>query len=233
MPAYQTTPFKPTPKVMTPGIPAYFWGTWNDKTGNTTGKVISNSAASTTATVTLQIQSGNIPVIGALISIVGSTNSAGIFNVTNAVLLSVSSPANPDEGIYTVTFAISSTTQSTMTDSGIFQIPQSEIGEPLAAGASAPLVQMYNIMSANLSQAVTVVASFPSLPTSVILYLQQALQDLDSEYQTVATIATVSTGAVQGSPQISVDPTLGRFFRVLNGTVVGGTLPTVICKIMI
>jgi hypothetical protein len=91
----------------------------------------------------------------------------------------------------------------------------------------------FNSMGPNLNQAMTVVASFPSLPTSVIVYLQQAVIDLDSEYQTIATIATVAGGAVSGSPQITVDPTLGSFFRVLNGTVVGGTLPTVVVKILL
>jgi hypothetical protein len=217
---------------MTPGIPAYFWGTWNDKTAPTSGNILSDSGNGSTSTITIKIVGGNIPVAGALFTSIGTANAAGAYNFTNAPILSVSSPANPDEGVYTITVA-GTGSSANAADSGQFLIPQPEIGEPLVAGASAPLVQMYNIMSANLSQAVTVVASFPSLPTSVILYLQQALQDLDSEYQTVATIATVSTGAVQGSPQISVDPTLGRFFRVLNGTVIGGTLPTVICKIMI
>jgi hypothetical protein len=229
---YQTTPFKPTPNVMTPGIPIYFWGSWNDKTGPTAGNVLNDSGNGSTSTLVVQILSGNVPVVGALISTVGTQNAAGGYNVTNAVITSVSAPTVPDAGIYTIQFANTATSASAK-DAGQFLIPQPEIGEPLVAGASVPYVMMYNIMNANLNQAVTVVASFPSLPTSVVLYLQQALQDLDSEYQTVATIATVATGAVQGSPQITVDPTLGRFFRVLNGTVVGGTSPSVIVKMMI
>ena len=49
------------------------------------------------------------------------------------------------------------------------------------------------------------------------------MKDIDSEYANVATIATVAGGAVTGSSQVTVDPTLGRFFRFNNGTVVGGS----------
>jgi hypothetical protein len=65
------------------------------------------------------------------------------------------------------------------------------------------------------------------------VYLQQAVQDIDAEYTTVATVVTVSGGQVQSGGQITVDPTLGRFFRLLNGDMVGGTLPTIIAKLLI
>jgi hypothetical protein len=230
MPSYQLTPFKATPKLLTPGIPAFFWGSFNDKTGPTTGNIVSISANGTSLLYVVRIMSGNIPIAGSLFTVVGTASAT--YDLTNSVITAVSSPANPDEGIYTISVA-SLASFSSIQDSGQFMIPQPEVGEALAAGASAPLVMPYNIMNANLNQAVTVVASFPSLPTSVVLSLQQALQDLDSEYATVAVIATVAGGAVTTGPQITVDPTLGRFFRVLNGTVIGGTLPTVICKIMI
>jgi hypothetical protein len=63
--------------------------------------------------------------------------------------------------------------------------------------------------------------------------LQQAIKDIDSEYATVATVTTVAGGAVTAAgSQITVDPTLGRFFRLNSSTVTGGTLPTIIGKIM-
>jgi len=233
MPAYITSPFKPTPNAMTPGMPIYLWGSYNDKVGPTVGNVLGNSASGTTATLRVQILGGNVPKVGALITVVGTANSAGIFNVTNAAITAVSAAINPDSGIYAIQYAISSTTQLYTQDAGQFQVPQPEIAEALAAGASIPAVMPFNVMGPNLNQALTAVVSFPSLPTSVVVYLQQAIFDIDSEYQTVCTVATVATGAVQGSPQITVDPTLGRFFRFLNGTVVGGTLPTIIAKLIL
>ncbi len=232
MPNYQLTPFKAPPQLFVPGFPAYVRGSYNDKTGPTLGKVISDSGTGAVSTVTFEITSGNIPIPGSLISIVGSANAAGGYNVVNATILTVSSAANPDFGIFTVSFS-NTATSSSAPDSGMVQIPQPEIAEALAAGASVPCVVPYNIMNANLNEAITVVVSFPSLPTSVIVYLQQAIQDLDAEYATVATVATVAGGAVSGNLQTTIDPTLGRFFRLLNGTVVGGTLPTIIAKMMI
>ncbi len=232
MSAYIKSPFKASPKLIIAGIPSYLWGSYNRSTGPTQGFVLSDSGNGATSTIVVQIQSGNIPFVGSLLTIVGTANAAGAYNFTNAIILSVSAPANPDSGVYTLTVSGSGNSASAA-DYGQFIIPQPEIGEALVAGASAPVCMPFNSMGPNLNQAMTVVASFPSLPTSVIVYLQQAVIDLDSEYQTIATIATVAGGAVSGSPQITVDPTLGSFFRVLNGTVVGGTLPTVVVKILL
>lgn len=230
MPAYMVTPFKNSPPLMYPGTPVYLWGSYNDKVGNTLGNVISDSSVGTTGTVTFQILSGNIPLVGALISIVGTANGSNNFNVTNATILTVSTT---NAGICTVTFTAGSLSQPTTVDSGQVCVPQPEVGEALASGASIPAVMGYGNNTFNANQGLTVVVSFPSLPTSVIVSLQQAIKDIDSEYATVAVVAIVSGGAVtsQGS-QITVDPTLGRFFRLQNGTVVGGTLPTIVGKIM-
>ena len=236
MPAYISSPFKPSPKLCSPGIPVYLWGNFPTDVAPTFGYVLSTSGNGSTSTVVVKIMGGNIPVVSAfsipLITIVGTANSAGGYNVTNVALISVSAAQQPDQGVYTFTFA-GSGTSAAAPDAGQFLVPQPEISEALTEGPSAPVVMPYNIVNSNLNQAVTVVASFPSLPTSVVLSLQQALQDISSEYATVAVIATVAGGSVTTGPQITVNPTLGRFFRVLNGAVVGGTVPTAIVKLMI
>ena len=232
MPAYQLTPFKQSPALMYPGTATYLWGSWNDKTGPTVGNIISDSAVTTTATVKFQIISGNVPKVGSLIAVVGAANSAN-FNITTPTpILTVSVANNPDTGIYTVTYAIASTSQGTLADGGQVIIPQPEVAEALTATTSVPAAMPYGNATFNQNQGLTAVVSFPSLPTSVVVSLQQAVHDLDSEYQTVATVATVAGGAVTGSPQITVDPTLGRFFRFSNGTVTGGTLPTIVAKLL-
>jgi hypothetical protein len=238
MAVYQLTPFKATPTVLTPGMPAYVRGSYNDKTGPTLGNIISDSASGTVGTVTFQILSGNIPQVGFLITVVGTSNTGGAFNVINASILSVSTTT---AGACTVTFSLASAAQSTTPDGGQVIIPQSEIGEALTSGssgsttygASVPVVVPYNIIAGNLNQGMTVVVSFPSYPTSCTVVLQQAVQDLDGEYATIATVASVSGGTITGNSQITVDPTVGRFFRLLNQNVVGGTSPTIIGKFLI
>ena len=238
MPVYQTTPFKPSPTLLVPGIPEYVFGSYNDKTGPTLGYVQSNSAAATTGTLVFRIVSGNVPIMGALITVIGTANSTGVFNVTNATIITVTCT---DAGICTVTYAVSSTTQASLADGGQVSIPQPEIGErfiltggesPSFNENSVPVVMPYGDATSNLNQAITVVVSFPSLPTTGVVTLQQAIKDIDSEYATVATVATVTGGAVTAAgSQITVDPTLGRFFR-LHSEGTGGTLPTIVGKIM-
>jgi hypothetical protein len=233
MPAYITSPFKPTPTLLIPGFPTYLWGSWNDKTGPTQGVVLQSLGIGATAELIVKILSGNIPVVGALITVVGVAASAN-FNVTNAVITAVDKYPhgnNPDNGMYALAYAATVATPM-QADAGQFIIPQPEVAEALTAVSSAPVVMPYGNSTYNQNQGLTAVVSFPSLPTSVIVSLQQAVQDIDSEYATIAVAATVAGGVVTTGPQITVDPTLGRFFRFSNGAVVGGTLPTIIAKLL-
>src|ERR1035437_10270750 len=240
---YITSPFKPSPKLLVPGFPTYLWGSWNDKTGPTQGIILQSLGIGATAELVVKILSGNVPVVGALITVVGVAAHAN-FNVNNAVIIAVDRYPHgnePDNGMYTLAYAATVATPI-QADAGQFIIPQPEIGEVLTAGAvaaginpgaSSPAVMPYGNATYNQNQGLTAVVSFPSLPTSVIVYLQQAVQDMDSEYATVATVATVAGGVVTAAgSQITIDPTLGRFFRFSNGTVVGGTLPTIIAKLL-
>src|ERR1019366_10055517 len=130
---YITSPFKPTPKLMVQGTPEYLFGNFPTDVAPTQGTLISDSAVLTAGTATVQILSGNVPLPGSLLTILGSSNSAN-FNVTNAVILTVSAANNPDNGIYTLTFTMSSTTQATLADTGQFFIPQPEVGDVLTSG---------------------------------------------------------------------------------------------------
>jgi hypothetical protein len=198
---YQLTPFKVSPRLMVQGTPEYMLGSYPTDVAPTQGVVLSDSAATTTATVTVKIYQGNIPLPGSLITIVGSANSAGIFNVTNATILTVSAPAPVDEGVYTITFAIASTTQATTIDSGLFMVPQPEVGDALTAAivaalpiSSAPIVSPVagpNSVGKSLSCTITLPASTAAIPSTlagVTVVLQGANFDLDGQYNTVGTI---------------------------------------------
>ena len=210
---------------MVPGMPSYLLGSFNDKTSDTRGPVLTDEGNGTTSTVVFQILDGNIPLVGALVYIQGSANSSGDYNADGATILTVSTTA---AGVCTITFA-GSGDSSSAADTGMVIIPQPEIGENLVEGASIPCAMPYNNVVANLNQALTAVISCPSLSgspaASATVYLQQAVKDMDSEYQDVALIATISGGEISGSPQATVGPTLGRFFRFYVDGVEGtGTI---------
>jgi hypothetical protein len=203
----------------------YLWGKFNDKTGPTVGNVLSTGGNGTTSTVKVQILGGNVPIVSALsvplITIVGTANAAGAYNAVNVALVSVSAATNPDSGIYTFTF-LGSGSSAAAADAGQFIVPQPETAETLVTDAKSDRCTMpFGNATFNQNQGLTAVVSFPSLPTSIIVYLQQAVQDLDSEYQDVAAVVTVAGGVVTVGGEITVDPTLGRFFRFRNGDMVG------------
>ena len=185
MSQYNKSPFKPTPRLLVAGTPEYVFGSYNDRVGPTLGNVISDSAATTTATVVFQIVSGNAPVAGSLITIVGTANSAKIFNVTNAAIATVSTT---DAGVCTVTFTIASTTQATTADGGQVIVPQPEVGEALtvAGYASVPVACPFNNAEMENGKSITTSVTLPAGNiTSATVVLQGANIDLDSEYQVI------------------------------------------------
>jgi hypothetical protein len=205
---YQTTPFKSSPKLLVQGTPEFLLGQQNSNTGPTLAYVLSNSATGTVATVVVRIYSGNIPTPNGQITIVGSSNSAGGFNVVNSPILSVSAPAAPDTGIYSITFASAVAAQASTPDSGMAQMPQPEVGDPLTAVTSTPVssvpvcspVSGPNSVGKSLSVTVTLPASTaanPSTLSAVTVTLQGANRDFDSDYNTVATLTP--TGVAAGS----------------------------------
>lgn len=247
MPFYITSPFKPTPKLMVQGTPQYLFGSLETRTVPTSGWIQSDSAATTTATVVFLVTAGNVPIAGSYVTIVGSANSAGVFNVTNALILTVSMSATVP-GLATITFAITSTTQASMPDSGYVLIPQTEVGDTLTTTAASVAVVSPvsgpNSVGKSLSCTINLPASnavVASTLSGVTVVLQGANLDLDGEYQTVGTIGTgLAAGTVtswqsgQGVPTApsdalsvgNVDLVNFRFYR-LNATVETGSGPIV------
>lgn len=246
MPVYQKTPFKQPPQLAVAGTPTYLFGSYNDKTGPTLGYVISNSAVTTTGTLVFQIISGNIPVTGSLITVVGCANSVN-FNVTNATATVVSTT---DAGVCTVTYTISSTSQGSTADSGQVVIPQPEVGDTIASGtptASVPVAVPFNNPEMQEGKSITATLTLPNSGTlsGIVAVLQAANVDVDSEYVTIHTFASVTaantsetwqTGSDLRAPSATpnaIETNLGgvnivnwRFYR-FNLTSVTGTGPAI------
>jgi hypothetical protein len=193
---------------MVQGTVEYLFGSLNMDIAPTQGTLISDSAAGTTGTATVQILSGNVPLPGSLITIVGSSNNAN-FNVTNAVTLTVSAANVPDNGVYILTFTMSATTQATLADTGQFIIPQPEVGDVLTSAiisalpvSSAPITSPAagpNSVGKSLSATVTLPAASAAIPNTlsgVTVVLQGSNKNVDADFNT---IATIGTGLAAGS----------------------------------
>lgn len=228
MPSYIKSPFKPTPASLQAGQPSYLFGSFDDRSSPTQGPVISNASnGTTTATLIFQIVSGNIPLVGDLITVIGCVNSAN-FNVTNAVILTVSCTV---AGVCTVTYTIVSTASPTSqtADVGQVLIPRVEQSENLQNGASVPIAIPAQNPQPNQGRIITAVVSFPTVPNSATVFLQEAVKDIDSEYTTIATIAVISNSAVSpasGQVYSTAVEVSGRFYRFLVANVngVGGSI---------
>jgi hypothetical protein len=138
-----------------------------------------------------RIASGNVPVVGALLSAVGQSNSAN-FNVTNAPILTVTCT---DAGIATVTVTITSTTQASTPDNGQVIIQQPEVGDTVTGVyASVPLAVPFNNPEMQEGKSITARLSLPNSGSlsGVTAVLQGSDIDLDASYVTIHTFALVT-----------------------------------------
>lgn len=132
---------------------------------------------------------GNIPAVGDLITVKGTSRGSGVFNVTNAVLTAVN--INALTGAGSVQFAIGAGTLADGADAGYAAIPVTQLAETLVASSSSAAFAL----PSNASSAGTTInwsMAYPVAPGAVSVSLQAALIDLDSEYSTVDTTTSVS-----------------------------------------
>lgn len=198
MSQYVASPFKQPVQLAVAGTPSYLLGSYNDRTGPTQGYVISDATnGTTTATIVFQIVSGNIPSVGSLITVIGTANGSGNFNVTNVAIATVSVTL---QGVCTVTCTISSTaTPVTQTqDFGQVIVPQPEVGETVSGTtySSVPVATPYN--NPNIQEGKSFTATLNLLNSGslsgIVAVLQGADFDIEAEYKTIHTFASV-TGA--------------------------------------
>jgi hypothetical protein len=155
----------------------------------------------TTGTLTFRVASGNVPAVGSLITVVGTTNGSGNLNVTNAQILSA---VTTDAGISTVTYAITSSTVATGTpDSGEVIVPQPELGDILTSfpASSVPVVcpsSPSNQSGKSLSATVKLPAQqlgVASTLAAATVVIQGANFDEDGQYNTIGTLTAAGTSA--------------------------------------
>ena len=120
-PQYSNNPLTPIALAL-PGIPVYVWGSLSDRIAPTRMTISKVAIASNVATLTVQVIEGNIPAVGALVTVAGTQNSSGAFNVTAVAITAVS--INAVSGAGTISFALTHADVSQTADSGLAVAPQ-------------------------------------------------------------------------------------------------------------
>lgn len=206
MPSYNASPFAAVPEKLIPGKPAYLFGSWPSTTARTQGVINKVALATNVATVTVVINSGNVPAVGSLITITGVPNNSGAFNVTNIALTGVTIAA---DGTGTLTFALTHADVVAAAGAGNFIVPQPEVGEIVADGASVPVGLPYSVPfdAGQGVEAVQCEVNFaPITGLACVVALQGAMTNTPATvWQVViANVVTVAAGvATYGTTQAS------------------------------
>lgn len=223
MPAFVNSPFQKV-QLLQKGVPAYLIGSFSQQVGNTNLYITNTALTTNVGVVTVQVITGPLPQVGNYISIL---NSAALGTVNRAVITATTVSASTGAG--TITFGFTHANVVSAADTGQVLVEPAEIAEALVAGASVACVVAAPEGDSQFT--LPVVVKFPSLPTSVTVSIQAAIANLDSEFTTLGTVATVSGGALTAGPFSSVTLQRGYFYRLLVGAVTGGSSPTIIGKI--
>jgi len=224
MPAFNNSPFAAAIRLLYAGVAEYLWGSWPQDVSPTKFYVTSVAIAANVATLGVTIYEGDVPAVGSLISVQGTQNNVGAFNVTNVPLTAV---ALNSAGVGTVSFALVGANFGIAGDAGIAIVPQPVRTEAIAAGASVPVAMSNNSFGGDLDRTVTAQAIFGSLPTAVTVELQGSMVNNDADFVTLGTIATVAASAVTANGLTVVANWL--FYRALTSGITGaGTYAVVI-----
>ena len=243
MPPYQASFIGRNVQQLVPGLSCYLFGSLNRDVAPTRMTVTQVQLTSPTAQVTGIVIEGQIPVVGQLVSIQGAVPA--YFNVTNAKITAVTAAATPDVGLYTISFALTNANIATTNSPGLAIAPQAEVGDAVSAvsnttaGVAAVLAGFASCAAAlqsnvNPSQqrAIRFDVSFPTAAGSLTVVAQSASLDIDSEYQDMGTVATLTGGVLAGGSVIFSNYT-ANFVRLITRTPVGIGAAKIVGKVTI
>lgn len=222
MPAYIPSPFQ-NPILVMKGVAAYLWGKFSQLAGNTNAAVTNVALTSNVATVTIQIITGPMPVVGSLISIINSASTSGLFNVNRAIITAVTIDSTTNAG--TVTFALThSPDVVTAADAGTVIIEPAEVGEAISGSANS-IACVFQAPEGDSQFTVPMAVTGAAGITAMTATLQVAIKNIDSEY-TNTTTTVVKTGATTYTSGPVVQATLqrGYCYRIAITGVTGSGL---------
>lgn len=221
MPPFMTLPPSIQPRRgFTGGLPAYSAGSFAFGQAPTRLFVTNVTASGSAVTLGVRLAEGNIPAVGSLITVVGTSVAGALANVTNVALTAVS--ITPATGLGTVTYNSAAPALAQTNDGGQAVVSVPEVGDTLA-------VQKFQQFALDPAGGYGITWSWatPSAPATLALQLEAAINDNDSEYAIVGTSQTTLSGTI-----ISQVPNLSRFARINVTAFTGGTSPTLVAKML-
>ena len=227
MPPYQTTNLGNNPVgLLQPGVPAYAFGSRNAMLPPVRLAITGLIADGTTATLNVAVQEGNIPAVGDLISVAGTTASSGAFNVTNQPLTAVAINANT--GIGTVSFLLAVTLSQTA-QAGYATVKVSTTAEAIVDTEASQAFAIQDIAGHNENgKTITMQVVYPAAnaPSTATMTLQVSEYNSDSEYSDAVSTTTLTNDIVE-YPAQNV-----KFVRA-KVTNLTGTTPKAIVRLSI
>lgn len=219
MPAYLNSPFQ-NPKLLMKGVPVYLFGTFDTKVGNSHGFVNNVAITTNVATVTVTLLTGPRPTVGEYISIIGSTQGAGEFNVQRAVITGATWTDATGSGA--ITFALTGANLGTTTDSGTVIIEPAEVPETLTNNSFSQAC-VVAAPDGDSQFTVPIAVTFGTIPTAATVTLQTAIKNLNAEYTNTTTVVTVATSAYTAGPVVQATLQRGYCYRFAVTGLTGGT----------
>lgn len=218
MPTYNSPLTKP--QLLQKGVPAYLFGGLNMLQGNAKGRVADTALASNVGTVTVAILEGPKPLIGDLITVWGTSQQSGLFNVNRGLITAVSITGSTGQG--TISFALTGTNQTTTSDTGAFLCEPGESYETLSNNSASRAV-LVQAPQSDSQFTIPLAVTFDTIPTAVTVTLQKAIHDTAAEYTNTSAVVTVAASAYTAGPVVEATLERGYFYRVAITSLTGGS----------
>lgn len=226
MPAYVSAP-NGAKYGLQMGVPAYSAGSFASGVANTRMFVTGASLTSNVVTLSVILQEGNVPAVGATAYITGTTVGTASLNKPAGVALTAVT-LNP-AGTGTITYALTAANFAQISDGGLVIVPQVEVGDSLTSNTKYLQFAVPSPVGVGGTSVETLTWStvVTGSPNPVTINLQASIVDIDSEYATLDSSSN-TTGETR-----YIAATAFNFFRITTGTITGGTTPTLVAKLLV
>ena len=238
MTAWNNNPNNAVPQLI-PGVPCYLAGHPSHGGPTTRLKITRTSLATNVVTLTGTVVEGNIPSVGDLIYVSGLTRDSGGLNTSVGIAIA-SVSINATTGVGTITYPITAANLADAAEAGDAYITAADVPETnVPSQAYQAVAVQRDVAQHGAERTATIWVNYPSAPASIKWSLQGAMENNDAEYvDLLADIAAGGTFSDSGAPAFNSSsaqfyPGSWNFFRFKDTGSSGGTLPTVVARIII